>query len=75
MKDKMGGELKFFSKEGVPSSARNFFMNFSFSSAGHEKTTVQLVMEYETLNPLVTAATPFLNADNNLALKSSYRLR
>jgi hypothetical protein len=69
VKDKTSGEIKFYSKEGVPNFAKNCFMNFSFSSAGPEKTTVQLVMEYETLNPLVTAATPFLNADNNLALK------
>jgi len=73
VKDERNGELKFYSKNGVPNFAKNCWMNFSFSasevSSGPDKTTVQLVMEYEALNPLVTAATPLLNADNALALK------
>jgi hypothetical protein len=74
VKDERNGDLKFYSKTGVPNFAKNCWMNFSFSeldalSAGPVKTKVQLVMEYEALNPLITAATPVLNIDNALALK------
>jgi len=73
--DASNGELEFFSKDGVPNFAKNCRMEFLISSVGSSmsdtsgSTYVQLIMEFEPVNPLVLAAVPLLSADNALALK------
>ncbi len=77
--DPIGGDLEFYSKDGVPNFAKNCSMKFSISGdpssnsekrgGADERTNVELEMGYEALNPLVFAATPLLNVDNSLALK------
>ncbi|GFH55980.1 hypothetical protein CTEN210_12456 [Chaetoceros tenuissimus] len=63
--------LLFYSQDGVPYFAKDCWMKFYFDSNEEKDDSVEvkLVMEFDTLNPLVMAATPILNADNNLALK------
>ena len=62
--------LLFYSQDGVPYFAKDCWMKFYFDSNGNDDSVeVKLVMEFDTLNPLVMATTPILNVDNNLALK------
>lgn len=62
--------LLFYSQDGVPYFAKDCWMKFYFdSNENDDGVEVKLVMEFDILNPLVMAATPILNADNNLALK------
>lgn len=74
--DKKNGVLEFYSKDGVPNLAKECSMKFKISSSNNSSgniingdTNVDLVMGYQAINPLVFAATPLLNLDNNLALK------
>ena len=72
--DKENGVLEFYSKDGVPNLAKECSMKFKISSSNNsngtfDDTNVDLVMGYQAINPLVFAATPLLNLDNNLALK------
>jgi hypothetical protein len=70
--------LEFYSENGVPRLAKNCKMKFiiseeslSLGSSGPNEMgcQVDLLMEFEPRNPLITAGIPFLNADNNIALK------
>lgn len=63
------GTLEFCSQEGVPGFARQCKMKFDIKEMSSSRCNVDLIMEFEPLNPIVPLGVPLLSIDNNLALK------
>uniref|UniRef100_A0A7S1BS79 Uncharacterized protein n=1 Tax=Corethron hystrix TaxID=216773 RepID=A0A7S1BS79_9STRA len=66
-----GGNLAFFSADGLGGIAKNCRMSFSISEAGEDgnDTTVDMNVEIEPVNPIANLAPAILKVDNDLALK------
>lgn len=67
--DMKTGKLEFCSEDGVPGLARQCKMSFDIREISSTRCNVDLVMEFEPLNPIVAFGVPLLSIDNNLSLK------
>ena len=63
------GILEFYSKDGLPGFANECKMRFNIKETGTARCSVELTMEFESLNRIVPLAVPLLSIDNNFALK------
>jgi hypothetical protein len=63
------GLLEFYSPDGVPRFARECRMKFYIEQIENGRCNVELIMEFESRNPIVPFGLPLLSIDNNIALK------
>lgn len=67
--DPSKGVIEFFSSSGVPMIASECSMKFKISPTDKGGSNIELQMEFQPYNPIILLSVPFLNLDNDLALK------
>jgi len=67
--DPNDGIIEFFSSSGVPLIANECAMKFKINPSINGGSDIELQMEFQPHNPIILLSVPFLNLDNDLALK------